>query len=628
MSKKGKNFLIFALVLLLGVGTTAVISKGFKNWNVKDNWEDIFGTSSSQTEDGDDTDNENKVLEIDFANAYGISSTITHQEFTNKKEDGTPGNAYLGFTNQGRIYQNKFVVGHSNARDLSRTQDVVNYGNSPFVFDGQINNEDIIEEMLNLYSEIYYSAFKNDPTEIRYANYVYVDFSSGFNLTDISNLSFTYTFMATSKTKFIIEPFLYNDIEGARLASLTRSGGDNLMDLENASEEQKVTNHINHEDKTVNGKIQQTVNVDYESIFSDMTSAQISTLTATEDVKGFGLAIFGNTTDNRLTVESMKVVGKDFGLPTTQKIGDHDYNYQPAPETEDTEGVNVLSSSKMNIKKTASGTDTDGRPYVTMSYTLLPANTTDTSISAQVAWTDGSIQADASVYLKAELDYVNQTLKVTSLKDFSSQMKVTLKSVVDSSKNAVITFDLGQKFLGWKTEQIEETYYMFFDRNDSGEDKKNYEPAWWNDYTNGFSSSFTIPTSKDHSINDIEVTNSRFYFGDDYQGVYPSLSGSYMSQYSNNISFPKSLTAQEFYNDINEDLLDLSFDAPQIINYLLNTDAQTTFVGVKLDLRITATYGGVQSMFDLSLIIAAGLSDLILQVPLSSITPEISSYVF
>lgn len=605
MSKKGKNFLIFALVLLLGVGTTAVISKGFKNWNVKDNWEDIFNTSTSNSGDPAIDENDNEILEIDFAKAYGVSGTITNQEFTNKLEDGSPGYSYLGFTNEGRFYQNKFIVGKSDA-----------------TVDGEFKFAAPTSQTLVNADYLYESLpfLENVGNIAKYANYVFLGFNSEES-SSFLKISASYTFDYTTKNNFQIVPFY-----GSEGASGFRFFSNYSENIAEAIESPLVydSNFISFTEETLEGKVRQTFTVDIEKLHN------IYQITDAMDYfDGLGLAIYGVTKDNRITINSMTIEAKEGTVfESVNRIGDHEsfrYNNKEAPETE---GVNVLSSSKMNIKKTASGTDTDGRPYVTMSYTLLPANTTDTSISAQVAWTDGSIQADASVYLKAELDYVNQTLKVTLLKDFSSQMKVTLKSVVDSSKNAVITFDLGQKFLGWKTEQIEETYYMFFDRNDSGEDKKNYEPAWWNDYTNGFSSSFTIPTSKDHSINDIEVTNSRFYFGDDYQGVYPSLSGSYMSQYSNNISFPKSLTAQQFYNDIDQDLLDLSFDAPQIINYLLNTDAQTTFVGVKLDLRITATYGGVQSMFDLSLIIAAGLSDLSLQVPLSSITPEISSYVF
>ena len=613
MKKRTKNFLIFLLAAGLGVGIVGTLSKGFEDWS-------IFKPV--------DPDEGQEVLAINFSDVYGMKDSVTHQEFTNKAADGTAGNAWLGLTNQATtekdlIGRNKFVVGAENAR-----QDIeVEEGEeAPFIHNGDLVPGSIVEAE-TLMGDISVLPIKGE-TVAEYMNIVYIDFTSSLEFKKVTDITWKYSFEHSSKDNFKVVP-IYYQLENDEFYGLGDLSTEYVPSL--VAEDSIYHDFVKYENQNLTIKTRQTLTVNVAGYIEELADDY-----SERHATGFGLAIYGNSTDNRVTIESLKVRHTDSELlPTEQVIGDHplytfieDVEVPPVEELANTEGVNVQSANKMEIRKTAVGENLDGRPFITMSYTLLPANTTDTSIVAQVAWVDSEIELDASLYLSAELDYNAKTLKVTCLQDFSSQMKVTLKSVVDSSKNAVITFDLGQKFLGWKTEQIEETHYMFFNRNDSGEDKTNYEPAWWNDYTNGFSSSFTIPASKAHSINDIEVTNSRFYFGSDYQGVYPSLSGSYMSQYANNISFPKSLTANQFYNDIQEDINDLSYDAPQVINYLLNADAQSVFVGVKLDLRITATYGGVQSTFDLSLIIAAGLSDLSLPVLLSSITPEISSYVF
>jgi hypothetical protein len=169
---------------------------------------------------------------------------------------------------------------------------------------------------------------------------------------------------------------------------------------------------------------------------------------------------------------------------------------------------------------------------------------------------------------------------------------------------------------------------MFFDDGIPQEDKTNFEPTWWSDYTNGFSSNFTIAADKTHTINSISIDNSRFYFGDGYTGTYPSLSGYNMASYSSSISFPKSLTARDFFDDIQDDLYDLSVNNPDVTDYLRNEAPQGTMVGVMLALRVNGTYGGVESMFDMNLIIAANVGRLSVPVALASITPEIPSYTF
>lgn len=604
MSRKSKNFLIFTLVVLLGVGATAVLSKGFKNWNVKDNWDDIFNTSTSNSGGDDIDENDNEILEIDFAKAYGLSGTITNQEFTNKLEDGSPGYSYLGFTNEGRFYQNKFIVGKSDATvddefkfAKPTSQTLVN---ADYLYDELPD----IEIMGNI---------------AKYANYVFLGFNSEES-SSFLKISASYTFDYTTKNNFQIVPFY-----GSEGSSVFRFFSNYSEHIAEEIESPLVydSNFISFTEETVQGKVKQTFTVNIEELHNIY-----QTTDAMDYFEGFGLAIYGVTKDNRITVNSMTIEAKEgMVFESGNKISDHpsfEYNNKEAPETE---GVNVLSSSKMNVKKTTSGTDTEGRPFVTMSYTLLPANTTDTSIVAQVDWVDGSIQLDAAEYLKAEIDTTNQTLKVTCLKDFSNQMKVVLKSIVDTTKNATITFDLGQKFLGWKS-GIEETYYMFFDDDIPQEDKTNFEPTWWSDYTNGFSSTFTISASKTHTINSISIENSQFYFGAEYTGTHPSLVGYNMASYASSISFPKSLAARDFFDDIQDDLYDLSINEPDITNYLRNEAPQGTMVGVKLALRVTGTYGGVESMFDMNLIIGANVSRLRVPVALASITPEIPSYTF
>ena len=99
----------------------------------------------------------------------------------------------------------------------------------------------------------------------------------------------------------------------------------------------------------------------------------------------------------------------------------------------------------LNIKRLSSGTDGNGHPYKTFSFTT-SAVYIKTATTATITFADN--RANPDTYLTAvvnETDPNNKTVTVTCLQAFNSQATLTLRS---GSATGSVTIDYQQKYLG------------------------------------------------------------------------------------------------------------------------------------------------------------------------------------
>lgn len=109
----------------------------------------------------------------------------------------------------------------------------------------------------------------------------------------------------------------------------------------------------------------------------------------------------------------------------------------------------TIVENGIRIRMLSTGTDVDGKEYITVGYALTPSNTTHTRIDASVAFKDSGVSGTASDYVTATVDTSAQTVKIKKIADFSNVITVTLEDHLDASVNATIDVHLKQRFLGW-----------------------------------------------------------------------------------------------------------------------------------------------------------------------------------
>lgn len=601
--KKGvlKGFLAVGLVAMIGVATVAMLSKGFTDWNIDDNWNEIVDKLTPETIP-EDVFEEDEIY-INFANAYGITTSEAPQEFTNKKADGKAGNKYLGFTNAGKrdwLNQNKLVVGQ---------KDSYNDEKEEFYFSTDYENTSVLNGLSDLFSDVQSSnTMIDEETPSEYVNYVYLHlFEEGLtgesiNLIESATWEVTYT-GTSDEFAFIF------GVNGA-FDAYPSLFGETII-----------------EETSFKGKTRATISLDLDQGFVDDGFAS-----------AFYLAIYGASIDSTVTVESFHmtfsedVIDPDTQYPLTNTITSHpDYTYVELPEEpeEEVDGVNVVSQSRMDIKKTSTGQTEQGRPYVQMTYSLLPSNTTDTSIQASVSWVDSSVQLTASEYLSANLDTVNKTLTVTCLQDFSHQMKVRLVSIANSNINATITFDLGQKFLGFDDTVQESISYI---EVAPGVNYSNYYPDLVSGFTNGYSTVFTVATSTAPVFSSIEVDNIFIGYATSQDGLtmtngsIPSSGSSVVSLVDTALaSIPINLDGQDFIDAFQNDIDNLWSSSLRSDFY----NAGTRMIGVNVATTIKANIAGSGvSSYRVNFTILCDSRDLDFSIPLNAINPEIPGYVF
>ncbi len=125
-----------------------------------------------------------------------------------------------------------------------------------------------------------------------------------------------------------------------------------------------------------------------------------------------------------------------------------------------TSGLVTGEKSKgVEVKKISSGTNDEGKSFITYSYTVTPDYATNKNVVVKsLAFTDTDVEDTPSNYVLVSIDNSASTFTVVQLSDFSHQLTLTLASQADTSVTAEITIDCKQKWLGF-TSKTEYTFY-------------------------------------------------------------------------------------------------------------------------------------------------------------------------
>lgn len=112
----------------------------------------------------------------------------------------------------------------------------------------------------------------------------------------------------------------------------------------------------------------------------------------------------------------------------------------------------VIQDFGIQVKRLSTGTNSNGKDYVTMSYEIAPAYTAQKSISISCRWKSAANQAELQSidnYLGVSIDNYDQTFTVTKLQDLPALAIVKLQSTFDESIYAEVEVHQRQKFLGF-----------------------------------------------------------------------------------------------------------------------------------------------------------------------------------
>jgi hypothetical protein len=107
-----------------------------------------------------------------------------------------------------------------------------------------------------------------------------------------------------------------------------------------------------------------------------------------------------------------------------------------------------IETTNMHINGLNKVDNQDGTETISFTYTIIPENATNPSISTLLSWVDTSYSENIDVYFSVSVDENNKTVAIICKKAFDHQAKLTLSSVDVSSISASLTLDYQQKFLG------------------------------------------------------------------------------------------------------------------------------------------------------------------------------------
>lgn len=612
MSKKVQKILIPILLIGTAIGAVGLLSKGFKDWNIESNFNSIKDSlfphsssdsieDSSSNGEGTSSTSENQLVttDINFATTFtGITGTIGKQ-----RSDLVANNELIAYSNQARIYGGKFIVGKTGGDT-----------------DSAFASVDTLERLTNLYSQIGDLEVKNVSGVSSKATWCnYLGFQTGnLDSTKALSLKFTYTFDYGSSINFRVEPF----------ATGNNSGCDLLAGLDTGFDRTQYQ-YITYSDSTnESGKIQQTMTVNLVPFGGDN-----GLYGGYYDM--FGIAIYGLNTDTRLTINTAQLI-------TTEELPNHgiyfDYYVPNAVE-----GVKVVSSNGIAVKNVSTGTDEDSHSFVTINYGLTPTNTTDTSLIATIGWVSSAVTDNAALFLKAEIDTLVKTIKVTCLQAFANQMKVVVASTIDPTKTATITFDVAQKFLGFNG--VQDLYAShYFDDNVMHKSFGNIlqQSDLISKLTNGFSTVFTTGISTVATVSNYHYDSiDKIMYSDEWDGSLLTAEAAFTED--DNLPTVSQCSTSTGYVD---DQFDTYPGADMIrksdLITKINTDAATYWTNAQLSfVKNSAIHLGIQTQahFDLTI---AGLtvrinvqylaivkvSDLTVNIPLQSISPEVNGFTF
>lgn len=109
----------------------------------------------------------------------------------------------------------------------------------------------------------------------------------------------------------------------------------------------------------------------------------------------------------------------------------------------------VVHEAGIKVRKLSEGTDTDGKPYIVVGYTLTPSDTTHVHFFLTVAFQNENAAGTATDYVTATIDESAKTVKIKKVQDFDEVVVVTITDLADTTKKASVEVHLKQKFLGW-----------------------------------------------------------------------------------------------------------------------------------------------------------------------------------
>lgn len=183
----------------------------------------------------------------------------------------------------------------------------------------------------------------------------------------------------------------------------------------------------------------------------------------------------------------------------------------------------VVHEAGIKVRKLSEGTDTDGKPYIVVGYTLTPSDTTHVHFFLTVAFQDQNAVGTATDYVTATIDESAKTVKIKKVQDFDEVVVVTITDLADTTKKASVEVHLKQKFLGWPATN-QQNPVTFEDVSEKHVPAQSSNPFWYGlksgefsptSYTgNGFSTTFTDAMSaaeKEVSITDVTVTEAKYY---------------------------------------------------------------------------------------------------------------------
>ena len=105
--------------------------------------------------------------------------------------------------------------------------------------------------------------------------------------------------------------------------------------------------------------------------------------------------------------------------------------------------------SNLRIKYLKTGTDEQGKEYVSFNYEVLPAEANDKTVSLNLSWSDNSVTDNVNSHLTYTHTQEEYFVKVTMLAKANHQAKMTLTSNANNNAKASILIDFEQEFLGF-----------------------------------------------------------------------------------------------------------------------------------------------------------------------------------
>lgn len=119
------------------------------------------------------------------------------------------------------------------------------------------------------------------------------------------------------------------------------------------------------------------------------------------------------------------------------------------PDSDTSLSVDKIESN-LKIKYLQTGTDNEGKEYVSFNYEVLPAEANDKTVTLNLTWSNTEVLESVNSYLTYEHNQDNYFVKVTMLTKANNQAKLTLTSNANPNANASILIDFEQEFLGFE----------------------------------------------------------------------------------------------------------------------------------------------------------------------------------